>query len=129
MVFERKKKVKGKRLRDKRRHPLEKPSGNHGPSNKPAQHTFQKIRRRMRRDKVHECTLTQGFLTSRQWKAMVPSKRQEQVMQSTPGTAKTIMMVEKFHYHWLLYLLSRQLKTYFNCKEFRYIPQGEAEAF
>ena len=32
MVLNRKK-VKGKRLRNKRRHPLEKPSCNHGPSN------------------------------------------------------------------------------------------------
>ena len=38
--FRKKKRVKEKRLREKRRHPLEKPSGHHGPSNKPAQHTF-----------------------------------------------------------------------------------------
>ena len=52
MVLERKKRVKEKRLRDRRRHPLEKPSGNHGPSNKPVQHTFRKIKRKMREERT-----------------------------------------------------------------------------
>ena len=71
MVLARKIRSKRKRLRDSRRHPLEKPSGIHGPFNKPAQHTFRKIIRKMRIESEYECNLTQGFLTPRQWKAML----------------------------------------------------------
>ena len=81
--FRKKKRVKEKRLRDKRRHPLEKPSGNYGPSNKPAHHTFRKIKRKIRWERnvwvyPHTRVLDSKTVEGHGTEAMAPSMRQKQ---------------------------------------------------